>query len=126
MWDTFRPLKLTRAAAALEDCYFSTHFSPDQDSPKIKQFVADYQKKFGAVPDAMGALGYDSVLALVDAIKRANSTDSIKIRDALATLKDLDGVTGKTTLDDNRNARKPAVIIAIKGGKFVYKETVAP
>jgi len=74
----------------------------------------------------MGALGYDSVLALVDAIKRANSTDGSKIRDALATLKDLDGVTGKTTLDENRDARKPAVIIAIKGGKFVFKETVNP
>ena len=49
-----------------------------------------------------------------------------KIRDALTTLKDLDGVTGMTTLDENRNARKPAVIIGIKGGKFVYKETVNP
>jgi branched-chain amino acid transport system substrate-binding protein len=98
----------------------------EQDSPKAKQFVADYEKRFGAIPDAMGALGYDSVLALVDAIKRANSTDSTKIRDALATTKDLDGVTGKTTLDADRNARKPAVIIEIKGGKFVYKETVNP
>jgi len=39
---------------------------------------------------------------------------------------DLDGVTGLTTLDSDRNARKPAVIIAIKGGKFIYKETVNP
>ncbi len=114
------------AGKALEGCYFSTHFSPEQDSPKVKQFVADYQKRFGAVPDAMGALGYDSVLALVDAIKRAGSTDGAKIRDALATVKDLDGVTGKTTLDADRNAQKPAVIIAIKDGKFVYKETINP
>ena len=92
----------------------------------MKQFVADYQKEFGAVPDAMAALGYDSVLALVDAIKRANSTEGPNIRDALATLKDLDGVTGKTTLDANRDAEKPAVIIGIKDGKFVYKETVNP
>jgi branched-chain amino acid transport system substrate-binding protein len=125
-WEAPELIQGPGAAEALEGCYFSTHFSPDQDSPKIKQFVADYQKKFGATPDAMGALGYDSVLALVDAIKRANSTDSTKIRDALATTKDLDGVTGKTTLDENRNARKPAVIIEIKGGKFIYKETVNP
>ena len=62
----------------------------------------------------------------MDAIQRANSTEGAKIRDALATVKDLDGVTGKTTLDENRNARKPAVIIEIKGGKFVYKEIVNP
>ena len=125
-WEAPELLQGPGAAAALEGCFYSTHFSPDQDAPMIKQFVADYQKKFGAIPDAMAALGYDSVLALVDAIKRANSTDGAKIRDALATLKDLDGVTGKTTLDANRNAQKPAVIIEIKGGKFVYKETVNP
>jgi branched-chain amino acid transport system substrate-binding protein len=125
-WEAPELIQGPGAAEALEGCYFSTHFSPDQDAPKVKQFVADYQKEFGAVPDAMGALGYDSVLALVDAIKRANATDGPKIRDALATLKDLDGVTGKTTLDADRNAQKAAVIIAIKGGKFVYKETVNP
>jgi branched-chain amino acid transport system substrate-binding protein len=125
-WEAPELVEGPGAAEALEGCYYSTHFSPDQDAPKIKQFVANYQKKFGATPDAMAALGYDSVLALVDAITRAHSADSTKIRDALATLKDLDGVTGKTTLDENRNAQKPAVIIEIKGGKFVYKETVAP
>jgi branched-chain amino acid transport system substrate-binding protein len=125
-WEAPELIQGPGAAQALDGCYFSTHFSPDQDAPKIKQFVADYQKEFGAVPDAMAALGYDSVLALVDAIKRANSTDGAKIRDALATLKDLDGVTGMTTLDADRNAQKPAVIIEIKDGKFVYKETVNP
>jgi branched-chain amino acid transport system substrate-binding protein len=125
-WEAPELVQGPGAAEALENCYYSTHFSPDQDSPKIKQFVSDYEAKFGAAPDAMGALGYDSVLALVDSIKRANSTDGQKIRDALATLKDLDGVTGKTTLDADRNAQKSAVVIQIKGGKFVYKETVNP
>ena len=114
------------AAAALEGCFFSTHFSPEQDAPKIKKFVAEYQKRFGSVPNAMSALGYDSVLALVDAMTRAGSSDSAKIRDALATVKNLDGVTGMTTLDANRDAQKPAVILEIKAGNFVYKETVNP
>ncbi|HEX4343842.1 MAG TPA: ABC transporter substrate-binding protein, partial [Verrucomicrobiae bacterium] len=125
-WEAPELIEGPGAAAALEGCCYSTHFSPEQDSPKAKQFVADYQKRFNAIPDAMGALGYDSVLALVDSIQRAGTTDSAKLRDAIATLKDLDGATGKTTLDENRNARKPAVIIQIKDGKFVYKETVNP
>jgi branched-chain amino acid transport system substrate-binding protein len=125
-WEAPELIQGPGAAQALDGCYFSTHFSPDQDTPKVKQFVADYQKEFGEVPDAMAALGYDSVLALVDSIKRANSTDGPKLRDAIASLKDLDGVTGKTTLDANRDAQKPAVIIGIKDGKFVYKETVNP
>ena len=62
-----------------------------------------------AVPDAMGALGYDSVLALVDSIQRAAPRTAQSFRDAIATLKDLDGATGiKPPLDEIRNARKPA------------------
>ncbi len=125
-WEAPELIQGPGAAQALEGCFFSTHFSPEQDTPQAKKFVADYQKRFGAVPDAMCALGYDSVLALVDAIQRAGSTDSTKIRDALTTMKDLDGVTGRTSLDANRDARKPAVIIKIKDGRFVYKETVNP
>jgi branched-chain amino acid transport system substrate-binding protein len=125
-WEAPELVQGPGAAAALEGCYYSTHFSPDQDAPKVKQFVSEFQKKYGVIPDAMAALGYDSALALTDAIQRAGSADSAKIRGALATLRDLDGVTGKTTLDADRNARKPAVIIEIKGGKFVYKETVNP
>jgi branched-chain amino acid transport system substrate-binding protein len=122
-WEAPELLEGPGAAQALEGCFYSTHFSPEQDSPKIKQFVAEYQKRFGAMPDAMAALGYDSVLMLVDAITRANSTAEPNLRDALAATKDLDGIT---TMDENRDARKPAVIIEIKDGKFVYKETVAP
>jgi branched-chain amino acid transport system substrate-binding protein len=125
-WEAPELIQGPGAAEALEGCYFSTHFSPDQEGSKAKEFVAKYEKKYKARPDAMGALGYDSVLVLVDAIKRAGTTDGPKLRDALATTKDIDGVTGKTTLDADRNARKPAVIIQIKGGKFVYKETVNP
>ena len=125
-WEAPELLQGPGAKEALEGCFFSTHFSAEQDIPKAKEFVAAYKKRFGATPDAMGALGYDSVLALVDAIKRTGSTDGTKIRDALATTKDLDGATGKTTLDASRNARKPAVIIAIQGGEFIYKETVNP
>lgn len=91
-----------------------------------KDYVAKYEKKYGARPDAMGALGYDTVLVLVDAIKRAGGTDSAKLREALAQTKDVEGVTGKITIDSERNARKPAVIIGIKGGKFVYHSTISP
>lgn len=113
--------------AALEGCYYSTHYSPEDQSPAVQEFVAKYKAKHkGETPDAMAALGYDSVMVLVDAMKRAGTTDSAKLRDAIAATKDYSGVTGKTTLDANRNATKPAVILTIKDGKFKYVETVAP
>ena len=88
--------------------------------------MKNYQKKYGATPDALAALAYDAAKLLVDAIKRAGSTDSAKIRDALASTKGFRGVTGVITFDANRNPVKSAVIIEIKGGKQVYRATVNP
>ena len=73
------------------------------------------------VPTASEMAGYMARNA-----KRSGGTDGQKLRDALAATKDFVGITGKTTLDAKRNATKPAVIIEVKDGKFVYKETVNP
>jgi branched-chain amino acid transport system substrate-binding protein len=59
-------------------------------------------------------------------MKRANSTDGAKVRDALAATKDFDAVTGKITINDKRDATKSAVILQVQGGKFKYLETVNP
>jgi len=112
--------------AALEGDYFSTHFSPDDSSPEAQQFVKHYKEKYGETPDSMAALGYDSALILVDAIKRAGVADSAKIRDAIAATKSFHGITGTITIDENRNASKPAVIVTIKNGQIKYVETIAP
>jgi branched-chain amino acid transport system substrate-binding protein len=112
---------------ALEGTYYSTHYSAEDSNPKVQEFVAKFKaKNNGEVPDAMAALGYDSAMVLVDAIKRAGTTDGPKVRDALAATKDYIGVTGSTTMDFQRNATKPAVIITVKDGKFKYVETVKP
>jgi branched-chain amino acid transport system substrate-binding protein len=114
-------------ADALVGTYYSTHFSPESTDPLSQKFVAAYKAKYsGKVPDAMAALGYDSVLVLVDAIKRAGSTDGQAVRDALAATKDFPGATGNTTLDEKRDAAKPAVVITVKDGKFQYLETIKP
>ena len=112
---------------ALEGCYYSTHYSSEDKSEAVKNFVKKFKAKFNnEVPDAMAALGYDSVYVLADAIKRAGSTDGQKVRDALAATKDFSGVTGKTALDAQRNANKAAVVMTVKNGAFQYVETVSP
>jgi branched-chain amino acid transport system substrate-binding protein len=112
--------------AALEGDYFSTHFSPQDTSPTVQNFVKKYREKFNDTPDAMAALGYDSAMILADAMKRAGTPDGAKVRDALAATIDFHGVTGNITIDANRNASKPAVILEIKNGAFKYVETIAP
>ena len=112
---------------AVEGCYYSTHYSPQVDTPAVKEFVARFKARFGGeVPDAMAALGYDSAEVMVDAIRRAGSTEGPAIREALAATKGYQGVTGDTTMDKDRNASKAAVVIMVKNGEFKFVQRVAP
>jgi len=121
------PELLTLGLGAMEGTFYSTHYSAEDASPAVQNFVSKFKaKNKGEIPDAMAALGYDSVYVLADAIKRAGTTESAKLRDAIAATKDFEGVTGKTTIDANRNATKSAVIITIKDGKFRYVQTISP
>jgi branched-chain amino acid transport system substrate-binding protein len=89
------------------------------DDPVVRKFVADYQAKFGSAPDAGAATAYDAANLLFDAIKRAGSSDSIVVRDALAKTANFPGVTGRITIDANRNALVPVYMLRIEqGGKF--------
>lgn len=126
--DGWESSKLTEIGKeAVEGNYFSTHYSPDAGGEKAKAFVEAYKKRYGGkVPDAMAALGYDSAIILADAIKRAGGTEGQKIRDALAATKDFEAVTGKITINENRDADKSAVILQVKDGKFKYIQTIAP
>jgi branched-chain amino acid transport system substrate-binding protein len=123
-WEAPELLDIARESA--EGTYYTTHYSPESQAPEVQNFVKAYKAKYGDVPDAMAALGYDSAAVLVDAIKRAGTTDEPKLRDAIAATKDFSGVTGKTTIDKNRDATKPASVIAIKNGKFNFLETIYP
>ena len=123
-WDS--PSLEKVGGAAMEGNFFSNHYSGEDQSPLIQDFIKRCKAKFGEEPDAMVALGYDSAMILADAIKRAGTTDSAKLREAIATTKDFPGITGKITLDEKRNANKPAVMLTIKDGQFKYVETVSP
>ena len=110
---------------AIDGCYLTNHFSPDDQAPVVKDFVTKYQATYGSLPDTFAALGYDAASILCDAIKRAGSADSQEIRNALAKTAGFDGVTGKISLDANRNASKPCLIITVKDGKFEIAEKIA-
>ena len=114
------------AGDSLKNTFYSTHFSPWKDTPAVQSFVKAFQTKYnGEIPDAMAALGYDSVLVLADAIKRAGTTESAKLRDAIAAT-DINGATGRTKIDEHRDAPKAAVIITVENGKFKFLRDVQP
>lgn len=125
-WDSPDLWKL--GGDALKNSYISNHYSADNPAPQIQNFVKAYQAKFGAKPDSLAALAYDSAKVLADALKRAGSTDHQKLRDAIAQTSNFDGVTGKITINAERNAVKPAVVLELDPSKngFNYKETIYP
>jgi branched-chain amino acid transport system substrate-binding protein len=124
-WESEKFIEIGRAA--VEGTYFSSHYAPEAGGAKGKAFVEAYRKRFdGKEPDVIAALGYDSAIILADAIKRAGSTHTAKIRDALGATKEFDAVTGRISINRKRDAEKPAVIFQVRDGKFSYLETVAP
>ena len=114
------------AGNSLDGSFFSCHFSAEDKSPAVQDFVAKFRARYQETPDDMAALGYDSAMILAEAIKRAGTTEGDKLRDAIAATKNHPGITGNITLDAQRNAAKPAVILTIRDGGFKFQETVAP
>ena len=111
---------------AIQGAYYSNHYSSDEKRPEVKAFVEKYTKKYNKVPDSISALGYDSMMLLKNAIERSPTIDRKSIRDALAQTKDFQGVTGKITMDAQRNATKPAVVLKIVGKTTETATSISP
>jgi len=112
---------------ALNGAYISTHYSIDDPAPVIQTFVESYKQRYqNLLPDAHAALAYDASRLLADAIMRAGTTEGEKLRDALAETRNFEGVTGMISMDADRNAVKPAVVLKLRDLKFIYQETIEP
>jgi branched-chain amino acid transport system substrate-binding protein len=111
---------------AVEGTHFVTHYSPDNKDPIVVAFNERFTKRWSDVSDTLTGLGYDAVMMLADAMKRAGTTESAKVRDALAATKNFKGVTGVITLDDQRNPTKSAVVLQVRNGKFQFVESINP
>jgi len=112
---------------AVEGIYYSTHYSPDSTAPQVVEFVSNYRARWaGETPDAFAALGYDAALLLIDALERAQTTESAALRTAIAATRDLLGATGRTGIDEDGNASKAATIMTVRDGQFTYVGEVEP
>jgi branched-chain amino acid transport system substrate-binding protein len=109
--------------------FWSSGFASDTTDPKGVAFVTAYQARFNRPASQFAALGYDTMMLVIDGIKAAGSFDSAAIKDAMAKLNGA-YVTGNIRFDSNRNPIKGAAILEIvrKDGKLAnaYKTTVNP
>jgi len=129
-WDSDQLTKVGKDA--INGCYFTNHYSPDEQRPEVQAFVTAYKARYKnqdgtpKVPDAMAILGYDAMKLMAHAINQAGSTDGQKIRDALAATKDYQAAAGTITMDANRNPKKRIVVIKIVNGQFTYVASIQP
>lgn len=110
----------------VEGVALSTAFDREKASTEeAKKFLDAYTKEYNGEPSALTAMAYDAYLIAVSGIEKAGTaTDTVKIRDAVAATKDLECVTGMTTLDENGDPIKGVVIKTVKDGKFTFKDYV--
>jgi branched-chain amino acid transport system substrate-binding protein len=124
-WDSPKLFEIAGPAAAAGH-YVSSHFAADDTDPRVQEFVKEYRARNKENPGAMAALGYDAGFFMRAAVKKAGSNEPSKIRDAISAMKNFDGITGTITLDTNRNAVKPAVIVQTTEKDFKFLTRVNP
>jgi branched-chain amino acid transport system substrate-binding protein len=116
---------------AIQGAYYSNHYSADEKRPEVQAFVQKYQAKYNATPDSMSALSHDAMYIVKNSIEHADMSGDLQaqrktLRDAIAQTKDFQGVTGKITMDANRNATKPAVVLKIVGKTTTATASISP
>jgi branched-chain amino acid transport system substrate-binding protein len=144
-WESEKLLEI--GGESLNGSYYTNHWALDMPKPELQAFVKTYKEKFaGSDPDAIAGLAYDAAKVLFACLEKIAAEDpetfkglasskagtperkaaTAKLRDLIAQTKDYPGVTGTITLDENRNASKPLVVLEIKGGQKVFNTSIAP
>ena len=112
-------------ASALNNVYFTNHYSSLDEDPLVVKFIEDFKAKYGEEPNAFHALGYDTAKFLASAIERASELTGPAVKDALATTKDFPAVTGTLSVDQNHNPVKAIVVVGLKDGVQASSEKIS-
>lgn len=123
-WDSEKLFEIGKDA--IEGNYYSNHYVTDSTAPAVTEFIKKFKSKYDETPDAFAALGYDAAKILFAALERAPDLSGKAIRDELKNTKDFNGVTGKISLNENRDAVKSAVVIQVENKKRKFITTISP
>ncbi len=123
-WDSSKLYEI--GGTAINGNYFSNHYTTESTEPVVVDFIKKYKERYGDTPDGLAALGYDAAKVLIEAMERSAELKPTLIRDEIAKTKEFNGVTGKITIDAQRNAVKPAVVVKVDGNVNRFVTTIAP
>jgi branched-chain amino acid transport system substrate-binding protein len=123
-WDS--PELVTIAGDALEGWTYSNHFSPEDPHAQRAAFSKRYLKAYGTPADTLACLGYDAAEVMIGALRRSKSLDGEDIAAAISATRNYPGVTGHISINAERNADKPLVMLRYHKGVWHYVTTVDP
>lgn len=124
-WDSAKLSEIGQEA--INGSYFSNHYTHESQEPVVQEFIKKFKAKFnGETPDGLAAMGYDAALVLIAAMQKAPELTAKSIRDEIAKTKDFQAVTGKITINEQRNAVKSAVVVKVDGPNYRYVTTISP
>ena len=124
-WDSPKLVEIA-GPEALNNTYFSSAFSVQDQTESVQKFIADYKAMYQKDPDIFCMQGYNAGLVLADALKRAgDGADGTKLAAAIAATKDLPVASGKLTYDKDHNPIISAIIIEMKDGVQSFKEKIS-
>lgn len=112
------PKVIDIAKDAAEGLIVATPWFPERNDPRVKAFVATYRKRYGKIPDQFAAQAYDALYIMAQALQKAGKADRAALRDALAAVRNFNGVLGKFSFDAERDVEMEPNVLVIKGGKF--------
>lgn len=113
-------------AEALNNVFYSNHYSTVIKTDAHDDFVAAFEAKFGSKPNGFSALAFDATNLVLDALDRAGEADPKKVNEAIRSTKDFEAVTGVITIDELHNAQKATFVVELKDGVEVSAEIVEP
>lgn len=122
-WDGIAKTLDETSYGAIENSYFTNHFSMQDQAPKIQNFLKTYRETYKEEPSAFSALGYDAIYMMKEAVEKAGTTEKQAVVDALKNL-EYDGITGYLTFDEHNNPVKAVTILKITNGKYVFDSKI--
>ena len=116
----FMSPELTKmAGAAANNVYVSSMWTPERNNPETKNFVEKFKAKYGQEPDNFAACAYVAMKYVAKAMETAGTTtDTAKIRDAMANIKNFNSATGPLSFNNKGTPDVDLVLLKIENGQY--------
>lgn len=124
-WDSDRLVEIA-GTTNLSNTYFSNHYSPQDDNPKLQDFIRRYEARYGTTPDSFAVTGHDAALLVLEAIRAGNSDKPADIAKALTRITNYEGISGRITIDEHHNTVSSGIIMSFENGRRTFMERIDP